>query len=181
MGNTKKSLSNAKKSLVVLGIVLILPFVAQIILATYWNYVFEKNCGDWLKMAADANSVQIASERLDKAVSYIESHGLTKGSAAVLLSQPTNDLEPWYQNLKQAQQNLHEFPQKSTKADISTALVKLRETLLDHKKDGDSVTCPYWAFIYPYQVIWVVSWFLTTIAMVVGVLCLIVASDPLSW
>ena len=139
---------------------------------------FERGCSDWLKMAADANSVSIAKERLDIAVKYLEDHHMTSGNSAFLFPVPTTDLAPWYKNLKQAQQNLENFPKNPTETDTSTALVKLRETLLDHTQTGDAVTVPVHAFVYPYQLLWLFCWMVTgTLAFIGGICIMVWAND----
>jgi hypothetical protein len=38
---------------------------------------FNQQCAGYLKQAADANTVELALERVNMALDYIESHGLT--------------------------------------------------------------------------------------------------------
>ena len=45
---------------------------------------FKQECSGYLKQAADANTVELALERLNLALDYIESHNLTSGYTSVL-------------------------------------------------------------------------------------------------
>ena len=40
---------------------------------------FDQNCGGYLKQTADANTAEIALERITKAIKYIERKHLTDG------------------------------------------------------------------------------------------------------
>lgn len=122
----------------------------------YNSVIFKQNCEDYLKLAADANNISIAKDRLDKAIQYIEDNKLTSGNSGVVFTYPSNDLSIWYNNLKAAQNNLEHFPNEATETDVSTTLVKLRETLLDHNKGGDSTTLPDNISIFPHQVLFYV-------------------------
>jgi hypothetical protein len=135
------------------GVILCVPALGIWGVRTYDSIKFWQNCGDYLKLAADANSINIAKERLNKALDYIEKNNLTKGNSSVFFTYPENDLEIWYTNLKETQRNLTNFPEHPTEADTSTALVKLRETLLDHGEHGDRVTRPNNIHIFPYNVL----------------------------
>jgi hypothetical protein len=123
-----------------------------------------------LKLAADAPSISLARERLDRAMVAVEARGLTSGSTGIFWSLPTNDVGEWYRGLKAAQANLAEFPREATEADINTALQKLRETLLDHTKEGDSVTCPDGLAYYPHNLSWAVLDVVSCVGAIVFVL-----------
>ena len=45
---------------------------------------FDQNCGGYLKQAADANTVELAKQRIDIAVKYMEDNHLTDGYTSVL-------------------------------------------------------------------------------------------------
>ncbi len=120
----------------------------------YKDIQFNRKCSSYLKLAADANNIQLASERLDKAITYVEKHGYTSGTTAVIWDDPKYDLDKWYGNLKAAQKNLHSFPANASETEISTTLVKLRETLLDHGENGDIVTLPPDIAVFPNNTMW---------------------------
>lgn len=94
---------------------------------------FNANCGDYLKLAADATNIEIAEKHLSKAISYLEEKNLTDGYTKIFVYQPINDIGIWYENLKNAQIQLQEMKAKEvTELEESNALMKLRETILNN-------------------------------------------------
>lgn len=112
----------------------------------------DANCINYLEMAADANSVDIANKHLTSAITYLEKNNLTKGSTGVFIYRPTNDIELWYENLKSAQLQLSEAcnNENLTELEESNILMKLRETLLNE----GGITHPNMISLYPNQVGW---------------------------
>lgn len=122
-------------------LLIILAIIMFILPAVTWTYSivknvqFNANCGEYLKMAADANSIDIAEKHLSTALSYLESNNLTSGYTKIFIYRPTNDIGLWYTNLKTAQTQLQEMQNSEyTELEQSNMLMKLRETILD----GDS-------------------------------------------
>lgn len=121
-------------------------------------YSFDNNCGDYLKLAADAPNVQRAEEFLGKAISYIEEKGLTNGHTAIVFDLPGNDLALWYGNLFGARTTLKQILEREvenlgsvSQLEKDNALMKVREVLLDHGKEGTIVTLPDWISWHPNQ------------------------------
>ncbi len=119
---------------------------------------FNRDCKAHLKRAADATSVDLAKQELRTALDYIEAHGMTYGYATLFYYTPENDLRFWHQNLEQAWTDLTSLPKDATELERSNMLLKLRETILDHDKDGETVTSPGKAFLHPH--ISIFAWFL---------------------
>jgi hypothetical protein len=113
------------------------------------NVSFGMDCTDYLKRAADANSIPLASQNLNVAINYLESHDLTSGTVSIFLKQPKNDVGFLYQNLIASRNDLASIKEDATPLEKSNVLMKLRETLLDSGKDGDNVTLPNGISIYP--------------------------------
>lgn len=122
------------------------------------GYCFKMDCNQYLKRAADANTVELAAANLDKAVQFLEKKDLTNGVVGIFLSQPQNDIGFWYANLKGSQAELAKVTDKTTQMERSNLLMKLRETLLDNGKEGTEVTCPSGISIHPHNALmfWVV-------------------------
>ena len=129
-----------KAVLIILAIMFIIggciPWVHSIV-----KYIqFSSNCASYLKLAADANSIDVAEKHLSKAMEYIENNDLTTGHTKIFIYRPTNDFGIWYENLKSAQTQLQDMQQKDyTDLEESNILMKLRETLYD---DGSGITYP---------------------------------------
>ena len=110
---------------------------------------FERNCGGYLKRAADSNTIALARQELSKAVSYLESENLTTGSTHVIYSTPACDLDFWYTNLKASLTELETTPADADRLTVSNQLLKLRETIMDNQKNGTKVTQPPNVRLYP--------------------------------
>lgn len=121
------------------------------------------NCLDYLSMAADANSVELADKYLSIGIDYIEKNNLTQGSTEILVYSPRKDLKLWYENLKSAQSQLKELNLKEDLTDLeeSNTLMKLRESLLN--EEGNLIY-PTNISTYPNHVGW--FWYLSTIWLI---------------
>lgn len=140
--------------------------------AAFWfvGFKFDIDCGQHLKRAADANSLETAEQELAAVIAYAEKHGLTEGHTTVLQflwKRPVDDVGFWYQNLKSA----HAECQKAIRDGVhqdqkSVILLKLRQTLMDHgPQSGEQVTVPPGIACYPHNAAWcVVGWILGLIA-----------------
>lgn len=138
--------------LVIICAVFAIVLVSAIGIGIYKDYQFQKNCGDYLKLAADAPNIERAQAFLEYAINYIELHKLTSGNTAVIFLRPDADLEIWYRQLKGAQKTLVDILRKTeiSQLERDNALMKLREVLTDIGRDGSEITVPTMIFIYPY-------------------------------
>ena len=143
----------------------------SIIIATIWvaatiwflsmRIQFSQNCTGYLQQAADANTVELASERLGKALEYIESKGWTEGYTSILWRTEDENIGFWYTNIKASLQEL-ESVKESSQLEQTNVLMKLRETLLESGEKGDYLTFPTGLWKYPHNVLygifaWVVN------------------------
>lgn len=125
---------------------------------------FNANCGEYLKMAADANSIDIAEKHLSTAISYLETNNLTSGYTKIFIYRPTNDIGMWYENLKTAQTQLREMQNSEyTELEQSNMLMKLRETILDDNSvlthpEGISMASIYTLMFWLNIVLWLPCW-----------------------
>ena len=138
----------------------------------------KQNYIGYLKRAADANSIEMAKKELSKAITEIERQGLTSGYTSVLWKTPDEDLGFWYDNLKTSLKELSELPVESSGLEKSNMLMKLRETLLDHNKDGDSVTYPKGVFLYPSNTI-IAIW--GSLSLILTVIFFLIAGIKYDW
>ena len=113
---------------------------------------FDMNCTQYIKRAADANTVELAQEELAKAISYAEENNLTEGVVSIFLHQPKNDVGYWYKNLTEAYAELENLSEDATSLEKTNLLMKMRESLTDEKQSGVSVTMPRGISIYPKNV-----------------------------
>lgn len=125
---------------------------------------FSANCGDYLKMAADANSIDIAEKHLTSAVDYLEKNNLTSGYTKIFVYYPKNNIGLWYENLKSAQTQLRYMQGTDyTELEESNMLMKLRETILDENgslthPEGISMAPNYTMMFWLMVFLWVPCW-----------------------
>lgn len=147
---------------VILFIVPCIPWVSSIVKCVE----FDSNCGDYLKLAADANTIDVAEKHLSKSIEYVEKKGLTSGYTKIFVYHPTNDLGLWYENLKTAQTQLQEMKESGyTELEQSNMLMKLRETLLNNEgglthPDGISLVPNFTLMFWLNCVLWLPCWFI---------------------
>lgn len=113
---------------------------------------FDQNCEGYIKQAADANTVELSLDRLNKAISYAEEHNLTKGYTSVLWKTEDENIGFWYENLAACRDELVLISEKedATQLEKSNILMKVRESLIDNDgESGDTVTIPDGISRYP--------------------------------
>lgn len=140
----------------VAGTILILPLFVLIGLNIYLDATFEVNCGGHLKRAADANSVEIAEKELKMVLEYADRYRLTTGNTSVIYNTPDNDVEFWYNNLKTSHDELLRVNAKTSQLERTNILMKLRETLMDHGKEGDYTTVPGGIEKHPFNTLFII-------------------------
>lgn len=134
---------------------------------------FERNCSDYLKRAGDANTIEMASIEIGRALKYMETNNLNSGYTSILYTTPDEDVEFWYKNVLSTKSELDSLidteknGQVLSPVDKSNQLIKVRETLLDDRDGGTSVTRPSGVSIYPANGISAV------IGWISGILCMV--------
>lgn len=140
-----------KTVLCTLAVIFSILFLLWSGIRVYNNIIFDINCGDRIKRAADANTIELAIQEMKAVISYAEKEDLTQGYTSVLYQTPDEDIGFWYKNLKNALEELEKVSPSATQLEKSNLLMKLRETLLDHTSGGDSVTLPSSISIFPHN------------------------------
>lgn len=131
------------------GILLVIPFLLWGGFRIYKGITFDIDCDGHLKRAADANTVELASQELKTALTYLEQKNMMSGYTSIFYRTPDEDVGFWYTNLKASLRELESMKPDTTQLERSNMLIKLRETLLDHRNNGESVTGPYGISIFP--------------------------------
>lgn len=142
-------MKNLTKVLMALAIVFTLSFFAWGVVRIVNEVDFNINCTQYIKRAADANTIETAKEELKKAITYAEENNLTEGIVSIFFKQPKNDVGFWYKNMKESYSELENLPSDATALEKTNVLMKLRETLTDEKDSGVSVTIPAGISVYP--------------------------------
>ena len=109
---------------------------------------FDQRCGGYLKQTADANTPELALERINTALKYIEDNNLTEGYTSVLWRTEDENIGFWYENIKACQSELANCLD-GTQLEKSNVLMKVRESLTDNGEDGTVLTIPPGISRYP--------------------------------
>ncbi len=146
----------------VLGIMIILPLLGLLGMRGVKSIMFDRDCGDHMKRAADANSVEMAIQEMRVVIQYLEDNQMTSGYTSIFYNTPGEDVGYWYNNLKSA---LAELESEHTQAEAtplerSNLLIKLRETLVTHTSDGEEINVPSGISAFPHNAGYVVGYIL---------------------
>lgn len=150
------------------GIIILLISLIVPAICVVKSIQFTQNCGGYLKNAADANTVELALERVTVALDYIEAHNLTDGYTSVLWKTEDENINYWYRNVKACKEEL-ENALDATQLEKSNVLMKVRESLTDNGEKGTRLTVPDGISRYPYNAILGVLRLISYILMCVGI------------
>lgn len=145
-------MGRSAKIFMVLALISTLVFGAWSTVRIVKDFQFNTNCAQYIKRAADANTIEMAKEELGKAISYAKQNNLTEGIVSIFLQQPKNDVGFWYKNMTEAYNELENLPEDATSLEKTNVLMKLREALTDSKDSEVSVTIPDGISIYPENI-----------------------------
>lgn len=149
-------------ALIILAIGLICPTITLI-----KSIQFNQNCKGYLKQTADANSVELALDRLNKAIDYVEANNLTSGYTSIIYRTEDENVEFWYNNLLTCKQELTECIE-SSQFEKTNVLMKVRESLTDQEGEGTVITCPSGLSRYPNNKIFAFFNFFSSLIAFVG-------------
>ena len=155
-----------KVFVIILAIIIFCASIIPWVYSITKSLQFSANCGDYLKLAADANDINMAEKHLSTAITYLEEHDLTSGYTKVFRYYPSNDIGLWYENLKTAQEQLRQMQAEGyTELEQSNMLMKLRETICN---DDGSLTHPmgisfahnFSLMFWLNMLLWLPCWFI---------------------
>lgn len=126
---------------------------------------FSRDVGGHLKRAADANSITLASSELKIALGGIDARGYCPEVKRVttpeelpqdcytsaIYNTPDEDVAFWRYNIQTAYKELQALPADTDTLTKTNALMKLRETLVDHGEAGTKITLPDGISRYPHN------------------------------
>ena len=159
---------------IVIGVILILISLITPGICIVKSIKFDQQCAGYLKNAADANTVELALERLNHALDYIEAHNLTDGYTSVLWKTEDENINYWYKNLVACKGEL-ETCLDGTSLEKSNVLMKVRESLTDEGESGTVLTIPKGISRYPYNALWGILRGISYIIICIGCVVLCVA------
>ena len=136
------------KKVTILTVIVSALWLAAMVWFICLRVEFNQNCTGYLKQAADANTIELAIERLDKAIEYVELKNWTDGYTSVLWKTEDENIGFWYKNLKASRVEL-EKALYSSQMEQTNVLMKLRETLTENNENGTYITYPDGLWKYP--------------------------------
>lgn len=100
------------------------------------NISYSKGLGGHIRNAQVSNSLELATQEMERIVSYAKDHGYTSGYTSVLYNTPEEDIGFWFRNMEQSLAELKKLSTTdSTQLERSNTLLKLHETL-GHVPEG---------------------------------------------
>ena len=184
MNSTLENQINEKKKLIkkffIVGLLLVIIGAIVPTIVIVKNIQFDQNCEGFLKQAADANTVELASERIAKALEYIEANNLTTGYTSVLWKTEDENVAYWYNNIKACQSEL-KMAANSSQLEKTNLLMKVRESLTDigeGDNGGTVITIPDGISRYPNNTMWGILRWISWIMFAAGllILCILLAN-----
>jgi len=145
-----------RKALLVLAIVCSVLAVWVSVAVAARSIRFTNGCTGYLKLAANAATVERAEVFLTKVVDYIDKNDLNIGNSSIFIERPTNDLQEWSKNLRTARNLLARLIDDPNTSQLTkdNTLMKIREVILKESNDDNSVNVPDNIALYPWQ-----AWF----------------------
>ena len=165
------------KKVTILAVIVSALWLAAMVWFICLRVEFDQNCTGYLKQAADANTIELAIDRLDKAIDYVELQDWTDGYTSVLWKTEDENIGFWYKNLKASRIEL-EKALDASQMEQTNVLMKLRETLTDNNENGTYITYPDGLWKYPHNMEFAVfSWIIHILLIVMWILWLIKISE----
>lgn len=159
-----------------LAIALIVLGLITPVSCTVKDIQFKQDCAGYLKQAADANTAEMALQRITMALDYIERHRLTCGYTSVLWQTEDENVGFWYENVKACKSEL-ETCMGGTQLEKSNVLMKVRESLTDNGASGTALTIPSGLARYPNNAAWMLFGWLSAFAFIGGIIWLLILCD----
>lgn len=158
-----------------IGFLMMVPLLVVLVVFIVLSYKISINCTDYLKRAADANTVILAKQELKKAIDYLEKEKITSGYTSVFFNTPDEDIGFWYKNLKASFDELDKLGDNSSTLEKSNTLLKLRETIMD----GRFVNYPDGISRYPYNALIFCLFLFSLVFFVSGVVFIVGGSKEI--
>lgn len=138
------------------GVALCLPMVVLAIVWVVFAIGFNIHCGGHMTRAGTANSIELARQEMETVVKYAEANGMTSGYTSIFLNTPADDVGFWYSNMKSSLDELRNVSPEASSLEKSNVLMKLRESMAHHAKEGSKLTVPDGIEVFPHNIAFVV-------------------------
>lgn len=152
-----------KKRLTYILIGLILPCIVLVKCAQ-----FMQDCKGYLEQCSNANSVEMALNRLELAIRYLERNDMTTGYTSILWKTEDENIGFWYENLQTCRQELIKA-RDASQLEQTNVLMRVRESLVKNGEKGESLIIPDGIVKYPHNLGYAIGLWLSLFLLVIGV------------
>jgi len=154
----------------ILGVSILVPQVVM-------RIQMKQQLTGFLKQSADASSVETAMLELKKSLDYLEANRMTEGYTSIFWKTEDENVGFFYTNLKGSYSELSQVTYSTSQLEKSNLLMKLRETIIDHGSEGDTITYPSGLHKYPHNLAWFLMNIVAVIFFVIAFFCFIGSRD----
>ena len=161
---------------IIIGILLIVLGAIAPTICIVKDIQFNQDCGGYLKQAADANTPEIALDRVNKALAYIEANKLTYGYTSVLWKTEDENVAFWYENIKACKSELEDC-MHSSQLEKTNVLMKVRESLTDNGEEGTALTIPDGISRYPNNEAYCLFVWLSIVSIIGGIILIAIGAE----
>ena len=137
------------------GIILILIGLICPVMIVVKNVQFNQECKGYLRQCSNASSVELALERLDLAIRYVERNDLTSGYTSILWKTESDNIGYWYDNLMTCRKELKKAV-NSSQLEQTNTLLKIRESLTENGEKGEYIVLPEGIVKYPHNLLYAI-------------------------
>ena len=156
----------------IIGLIMLVPTIVK-------HVEFRQNCSGYIKQAANAGSVEMCLERLDKAIDYAYKKGWTEGYTSVIYKTEDENVGFWFENLKLCHYTLVDALDEQSLTQ-SNALMRVRECLTDNGANGTHLTIPTGLLYYPNNIAWG-GYRLVLVLLLIGGVVVALCDDEIIW
>lgn len=121
--------------------------------------IFDKCFVNHVKRGIDSLNLDIAKKELDKAIKYLNDNNLTNGSTSIFSGDSENDLESYYNWIKEVYKYIKYFPSNASKVERLKYFKELENI-------ESTINIPKGMAMYPYNklfFIWIMLSFIGSI------------------
>ena len=157
-----------KKGIILILIGLICPAILLV-----KSIQFNQDCKGYLKQCSNASSVELALERLELAIRYVERNDMTSGYTSILWKTEGDNVGYWYDNLMTCRKELKKAV-NSSQLEQTNTLLKIRESLTENGEKGEYIILPDGIVKYPHKLLYAILMWVSLGLILIGGTCYIV-------
>lgn len=160
----------SKEGRLSVGLIFVMLTCIWITILWYVDYRFNVEIGGHMERAANANTIELATQEMETVVTNMERNELTKGYTSIIFPEPNEDVEFWYKNMNDSLKELKSVNLNASQLEKSNILMKLRETLTDSGSKGQNkIVVPTGISRYPYNALYLIWGILSILMLIFGV------------